>query len=100
MLSKVSYNKEYSFNGKYVMIINVAPYLKLPNMNQKNELSVNDCKNLENWLHKEHPGEKLKFWKFGPEAGNYEYFIQTESRESTVLMYYVLTQYGEKAIFR
>jgi hypothetical protein len=57
------------------MIINVAPYLKLPNMNQKNELSVNDCKNLENWLHKEHPEERLKFWKFGPEAGNYEYFI-------------------------
>lgn len=52
LLSEMSYNKEFSFNGKYAIVVCVTQFLKLSNQSENNLFSDEDLKVLKQWLNK------------------------------------------------
>jgi len=60
-------------------------------------LSKGDFDSLSGWMDAEYPNEKLILfeWKEGGDSGDSpsEFFLKTESKLSTLFIYFVLSQY-------
>ena len=94
LLSIVSNNKDFEFGGRYLLIISITDYIKLTERNQRNIMSETDFKSLEVWLHRYYPSERLKMWKFITDDNDQEFYIQTGSKESSLYIYIVMTQFA------
>jgi hypothetical protein len=56
LLSVVSYNRDFEFGGKYLLVILITEYIRLIERNQKNIMSESDFNSLAVWLKKQYPG--------------------------------------------
>jgi hypothetical protein len=52
------------------------------------------------WLRQEFPGETLNFFEFRKSQYQKEYYLKTQSKLSTLFIYYVLNDFKIKAIFK
>lgn len=95
----MSYNNDFKFDNRYLLLIYITDYIKLNDRSEKNILSQQDYESLSVWLKKEYPNETLRLWEF-VDNGDYEYYLQTGSRLSSVYIYIVMAQFKEKASFR
>jgi hypothetical protein len=55
LLNIVSYNKEFEFGGRYLLIILITPFLKLTDRSKKNAMSEEDFRSLSTWLRNQFP---------------------------------------------
>jgi hypothetical protein len=46
------------------MVIYIAEFLKLPEYNNKNYMTLESFNQLQSWVNKLHKGEQLKFWRY------------------------------------
>lgn len=57
-------------------------------------MAESDFQILQKWLQTEHPKQKLVMWKYEQARENYEFYIETGSKISTLFMYYVMNHYN------
>lgn len=100
LLHEVSYKKDFEFDGKYMVLIFISDYLRLPDRSAYNILPEEDFESLTRWLSEEFKDEKLRLWRFINDKGDSEFYLQTDSQRSTVFMYYVLNHFDEKVLFK
>jgi hypothetical protein len=100
LLSIVSNNKDFEFGGRNLLIISIADYVRLTERNQRNIMTEADFSSLEVWLKRQYPNEKLKMWKFITDDNDHEFYIQTDSKESSLYIYIVMTQFLERSSFK
>ncbi len=100
LLAEVSYNKDFEFNGKYVLTILITDYIRLVERTPYNHMPEDDFESLQEWLAAEHPEEKLEMWRFVNDQKEVEFYLRCGSRSSRLFMYYVLNHYNEKAVFK
>lgn len=64
--------------------------------------TCDDAKNYYSWFKKSYPAEYFKVYEFKPrdEEGKKEYFITTQTKESTIYMYYLLDSLYEKTLLK
>ena len=100
LLGVVSYNNDFKFAGRYLLIILITPYIRLIDRTKDNQMNENDLKSLGVWLNREYPRETLSLWQFLNENDELEYYISTGTRESSLYIYIVMTQFQEKSSFK
>jgi hypothetical protein len=100
LLSVINFNPDFQFSGRYLLVILITEFIKLTDRNQKNVMSRQDFDSLAGWLRKDYPSESLKMWEFVTEKKELEYYIETGSKESSLFIYIVMTQFMEKSSFK
>jgi hypothetical protein len=55
LLSEVAYNKEFEYDGRYILTILVTEYIRLADRTSYNLMPEDDFESLEQWLQAEHP---------------------------------------------
>ena len=52
------------------------------------------------WVHAKFEHEQVKLFECVTKEGAKEYYLQTESYDSTLYVYYLLNNYNEKSVFK
>lgn len=100
LLNMISFNSDFVFGGKNIMIIMITPYLKLTDRSDKKVLEEDEFNDIAQRFKMEHPKEELKAYQFTNEDGQGEWYLKTESRKAAVFTFYFIKQCEEKIIFK
>lgn len=64
MANVVSYNNDFKFDNRYLLIIFITDFIKLNDRTLTNSLSETDFNSLSDWLKKQYPNETLRLWEY------------------------------------
>lgn len=100
ILNEVGYNKEYEYNGRYILVVAVSTYIRImgkPNQtNQSDVITKANMHTLLDYVQKVFPNssEVLELFRFTNEDKQVEYYIKSTSREANLLIYYLMHNNG------
>jgi len=96
IFNEVNHNKEYEYNGKYILVIAVTTYIRLATRARAAYLPKVNLNNLLGYVNKMFPNraETIELFSFENENREQEQYIKSTTKESTLLIYYVLHEGG------
>jgi hypothetical protein len=90
------FSSEFTFEDKLVLPIYITDYIRIE---QADGFNLKDVESAAEWLRLEFPHEKLRLYEFKVQRRR-EYFLETESKLSTLLIYYVFQSFGIKVTLK
>lgn len=100
VLYRISRNPKFTIGDKMLLIISVTSFVKLRMRNENMPFPIEQLHYVREWVHAKFEHEQVKLFEFVTKEGAKEYYLQTESYDSTLYVYYLLNNYNEKSVFK
>lgn len=97
---EVTHRPEFTYDRRTVLVIYITTHLRLADRIGTKNLPKHELENLQSWINREFPGERVRYFTFLNDDNQIEHYIKSESKLSTVFLYYILHHFNEKTLFK